>query len=237
MSLLSQQISICFMTNCTYNAPSIKKQKNTIESVYTIFNIKEVLPTFIFIDSKPNKNMLNDYLQNLLTIPHLQNSKVIYTVGLPDGYLKIIENISTPYVLFLEHDWTFTNIEHSLDEILRWFDNDKTVNCVLFNKRNNIIAGDDKKLKNHYNLPLTLTNRQSNNPNIFRVSFAKEIKSQLIKKKERCSIHKMQDNCQGIECEFQNYVGCEPIRIQQFGTHLYGYIGNHNTLNHLDGRS
>ena len=54
-------------------------------------------------------------------------------------------------------------------------DYNNEINCILFNKLNNIVLRFQKIYNTkEYNIPLCLTNRQSNNPNILRISHAKK---------------------------------------------------------------
>ena len=261
-------VTIAFMTNYTLDIPNIEKQKKTIESFYNNLKITKKLETFIFYDEKPlskiegkitlfNKEVYdnysipgNKYIEKLKNINLLKHATFIKTQGLCDGYKKAIELCKTPYLFFLEHDWVFLdNIKHSLQNFVNIMDKNKEINCVLFNKINNSPIYYQKFYKSkQYDIPLLLTNRQSNNPNILRIEHAKKIRYPLIKN-TGCSVHpgieyyyninnmKIPNYCGGIECELCNFCGENENIINILGTYIYGNYGYNPTIIHSDGCS
>ena len=260
-------VTIAFMTNYTLDIPSIEKQKMTIESFYQIFKQTDLLETFIFCDEKPlskiegtitlfNGDKYNDYTipgkkyeECLKNIDLLKHSKFIKTQGLCDGYKKAIELCNTKYLFFLEHDWIFLkNITHTLTELTKIMDDNKEINNILFNKKSNDSQIYDSQIYKSIDLqiPLLLTNRQSNNPNMLRLSHAKEIRTKLIKNTE-CSVHpgieyyyyinnmKLPNYCGGIECELSQYCGEDRNKVKILGTYIYGKRGDKPTIIHSDG--
>jgi len=261
-------VTIAFMTNYTLDIPKSEKQKQTIESFYNNLKITEKLETFIFYDEKPLSKIEgkitlfnnevhdnysipgNKYIENLKNIHLLKHATFIKTQGLCDGYKKAIELCKTPYLFFLEHDWIFLdNITHSLKDFVNIMDKNKEINCILFNKMNNLSRPYQKFYKSkQYYIPLLLTNRQSNNPNILKIEHAKKIRSPLIKN-TGCSVHpgieyyysinnmKMPNYCGGIECELCNFCGENENNINILGTYIYGNYGYKPTIIHSDGCS
>ena len=261
-------VTIAFMTNYTLDIPNAEKQKQTIESFYNNLKITEKIKTFIFYDEKPlskiegeitlfNNEVYdnysipgNKYIENLKNIDLLKHATFIKTQGLCDGYKKAIELCKTPYLFFLEHDWIFLdNITHSLKDFVNIMDKNKEINCILFNKMNNLSRPYQKFYKSkQYNIPLLLTNRQSNNPNILRIEHAKKIRYPLIKN-TGCSVHpgieyyysinnmKIPNYCGGIECELCNFCGENENNINILGTYIYGNYGYNPTVIHSDGCS
>lgn len=261
-------VTIAFMTNYTLDIPNIKKQIQTIESFYNKLKVTEKLETFIFYDEKPLSkihgkitlfnnevydNYLipgNKYIDELKNIDLLKHSTSIKTQSLCDGYKKAIELCKTPYLFFLEHDWIFLdNITHSLKDFVNIMEKNKEINCILFNKMDNLPKYSQKFYKSkNYDIPLLLTNRQSNNPNILRIEHAKKIRYPLIKN-EGCSVHpgieyyyninnmKIPNYCGGIECELCNFCGENENIINTLGTFIYGNYGYNPTVIHSDGCS
>ena len=259
-------ITIAFMTNYTLDIPNIEKQKKTINSFYNKLKVNKKIKTFVFYDEKPlsqikneiklfNGNTYNDYnipgnkyIENLKNIELLKDAMFIKTNGLCDGYKKAIELCNTPYLFFLEHDWIFLdNIIHSLNDFIDVMENNKEINCILFNKINNYTQHYQKFYSSkNYKIPLLLTNRQSNNPNILRIEHAKKIRYPLIKK-SGCSIHKnieysyimnnmkIPNYCGGIECELTEFCNKNNNNIIVLGTYIYGKYGYDKTIIHSDG--
>lgn len=256
-------VTIAFMTNYTLDIPNVEKQKQTIKSFYKILKPKELCPTIIFCDEKPlsqikgefilyNGNKCSDYKKigknyenKLKNIKLLQHSKLVKTTSLCDGYKKAIEMCKTPYLFFLEHDWIFlNNITHTIDDLIKCMDKYSEINCILFNKKSNKILQNQNVKETKYEIPLCLTNRQSNNPNILRIKHAKEVRTKLINS-NGCSIHKgiefyydmksfkIPNYCGGIECELTEY--CNQNNIYKLGTYLYGKLNYSPTIIHTDG--
>ena len=253
------------MTNYTLNIPEVDIQKKTIESFYKIFKIPIKLETIIFCDEKPLSKIKGkitlyngkkydnykvpglEYENNLKKIEQLKDAILIKTNGLCDGYIKAIELCKTKYLFFLEHDWLFlNNIEHTLENLISIMDTNIYINNILFNKKKNINDRNQKIYINKENIPLLLTNRQSNNPNILRIEHANKIRIKLINSKG-CSIHsgieyyyninnmKIPNYCGGIECELCKYCENNIDKIKELGTYLYGKINMNPTITHIDG--
>ena len=93
--------------------------------------------------------------------------------GLKANYLHAIDTVRTPYLLFLEHDWTFRRTV-DLPRLLDAFDRHPFVNYVRFNKQPN----DARFMWDHFvepedrigELQLTRTSGWSNNPHVVRVT-------------------------------------------------------------------
>lgn len=255
-------ITLVFMTNWSWTVPDITKQLRTIQSFYNVFKV-DILPTIIYCDTKPlssiegsfvtsdgvsydnSSEVGNIYVSNLLNIPEFRNARFEFTSSLCDGYLRAL-TCETKYLFFLEHDWFFKeNITHSLGEQIELMNRNQEINCILFNKMSNCVYNSQKIYQVDYQIPMCLTDRQSNNPNILRVSHARQVRAPLISK-DGCSIHpniefnynmgdfQLPNYCGGIECELTNY--CTTVdRVRELGTYLYGSVGMSCTVEHLDG--
>jgi hypothetical protein len=259
-------VTIIFTTNYTLDIPNIDKQQKTIESFYDTFKISEKLPTFIFCDEKPISEIKgeielfngskysdykipgDDYINNLKNIELLKEATIIKTNSLCDGYKQALSLCKTKYLFFLEHDWVFlNNITHNLTELTDIMDKNNEINCILFNKLSNIQL-DFQIFYNskNYEIPLLLTNRQSNNPNLLRVDHAKKFRNPIIKS-DGCSVHpglnhhycinnmKVPSYCGGIECELCDLCGNDENKVKLLGTYLYGELNKKPTIIHSDG--
>lgn len=256
-------VTIAFMTNYTLDLPNIDKQNQTIETFYDIFKPDNLLPTLIFCDEKPlskidgefilysgvkcnnYKNVGQEYEDNLLNLKLLKHADLIKTQSLCDGYKKAIELCKTPYLFFLEHDWIFLkNITHTLSQLTTLMDQHSEINCILFNKMHNTPFDFQTIDYKNYTIPLCLTNRQSNNPNLLRIDHALNVRYKLIKN-EGCTVHPsikykfpsglvLPSHCGGIECELCEYCNSDE-RIKILGTYIYGYVNMDPTIVHTDG--
>ena len=259
-------VTIAFMTNYTLDIPNISKQELTINSFYKIFNQNTILNTFIFCDEKPlsqiegpiylyNGEVYNDYTipgkkyeENLKNIELLKHSTFVKTNGLCDGYKKAIEMCNTKYLFFLEHDWIFLeNITHSLSQLVELMDDNNEISNILFNKLSNTETSFQKfYTSKNFDIPLLLTNRQSNNPNLLRIEHANKIRYPFIKN-SGCSIHpgiefyyninnmKLANYCGGIECELCEFCKEDIEKVKILGTYIYGVSGYTPTVIHSDG--
>jgi hypothetical protein len=264
--MISEKVTVAFMTNYSLSIPEVEIPRETIQSFYETLKIDGRLKTHIFCDSKPlseigapvtlyNGSTSGDhletgrvYLERLSSIDQFRDCPIVMTRGLVDGYLKAIELCQTPFLFFLEHDWSFSEeIGHSLLELCEWMDSDPKINCILFNKKNNSPCLGQEKVEPHPSLPLCLTNRQSNNPNLLRVSNAKKWRMPLLKA-PGCKVHpgllffynfcgqtRIPHYCGGIECELTQFASRDPNHVALLGTYLYGRTGQGPTVNHLDG--
>jgi len=256
-------VTIAFMTNYTLDIPNIIKQKDTIESFYKIFKPSGNIEINIFCDEKPlskieeeftlfNGDRYNDYkipgdeyIKKLKEIDYFKDAKIIKTKSLCDGYIKAVNMCKTNYLFFLEHDWLFLdNINHTINDLVKFLDNNKEINSILFNKIRNSPLNWQTITPLRKEIPICLTNRQSNNPNILRISHAKEIRLPLIKP-EGCSVHKevqfykmpgfnLPHSCGGIECELSEWCNSKE-KVNILGTVIYGRKGYNPTVVHSDG--
>ena len=91
--------------------------------------------------------------------------------GLQRNFTAAIENIGTPYILWVEHDWQFLPPGVDLAGVVRAFERYPEINMVRFNKRRNTIAGFDflmEKETNAEGIDLIRTPAYSNNPQVVR---------------------------------------------------------------------
>ena len=103
-------MKVCIFTNSTRNAPNLYPLSETVESFKNTFGDATFI---VYLDKNPCVDSYKDYKNNLK-----QKYVVRDTEGLADGFIKAITENDDDYLFMLEHDWSFQNINHSLDEIL-----------------------------------------------------------------------------------------------------------------------
>lgn len=170
--------------------------------------------------------------------------------GLISTIKNSLDKIRTPYFLFLEHDWVFINKSAiDFDSVLEAFDSHDYVNAVWFSKDDNIMRGFDiaedvNKKATPFSVeerideaPLITTVRWSNNPAIFRTPKMKEWFAKYI---DNPYVGISHQGCYNVEetmiREYRNTITSnkwEDIR-DQWGTYLYGKIGEGPFVAHLD---
>jgi hypothetical protein len=97
---------------------------------------------------------------------------VVHNYGLQKIMIDMVEKISTPYMMFLEHDWQFQDSFIDIYRLIRLFDHYKQINYVRFNKRENGISNYDfimEKETLFSDMDLIRTVSHSNNPFIVRI--------------------------------------------------------------------
>jgi tetratricopeptide (TPR) repeat protein len=170
----------------------------------------------IFIDPNPNKNDLDLYLNELKKI----TNNVYVTESLVDGYKQSVELSDSDYCFQLEFDWVFNeNIKHSIIEIMNLM-HKNNLNHFRFNKRNNIVAGWDKSLKEHKDvINYCESNNISNNPHIInRQNYLEIVKDFDYNIK----------GSKGIE---------EVLNKKNYKSYIYGGLNYPNTITHIRNRN
>jgi hypothetical protein len=95
----------------------------------------------------------------------------LFGAGLQKVVASVLRDISSAYVLMLEHDWEFLPPAVDLEAILDLFENNPRIHLIRFNKRRNRISNFDFLLERETQIdgiPLTRTSAYSNNPHILR---------------------------------------------------------------------
>lgn len=224
---------------------------------YLLYSLPDVLLKCRFIinydvtDSQNTKQNRYD-LEHFFKNNHLNlNVSIFYSnCGLICSYKNSLEKIKTKYMLFLEHDWVFLK-KNDIDfnNVISAMKNNQFINAVWFSKDDNVLRGFD--IENDVdNIPtpfelekrveecnLVTTCRWSNNPVIFRTEKLKYWFDEILN---------TQSNEHGARCRFVEdcmisyYRGViknnkwENIR-DEWGTFLYGDIGEGPFVAHLDG--
>lgn len=203
-------------TNCSEYAPSISIIKETFLSFLTHFGMPKEIG--VYLDPHPFTERYEEYKKNL---EEYFNVKVVETNGLADGYLKSLKDTKEDYIFQLEYDWSFQNINHSMDEILKLMKETGIYN-FRFNKSTYTPLNYKSKYctlanqKEHNGIKYIETDCMSNNPHIIDRKFylahiAKHIKPELGKSF-------------GLE---------EILNCREFRSNVYGEFGDEPCVKHL----
>jgi len=136
--------------------------------------------------------------------------------------------VETPYFLFWEHDWVFTENAtfDSLNYLLDIMDNNPSMNYIRFNKRANSPVLGDKKFFNQTQFDgqgFVHIKNWSNNPHICRKSFWDETPMEVLKHKVVNPKHMSTENDLTTNC------------TADWGCYLYGTQHHHSSVEHLNG--
>ena len=199
-------------------------------------------------DSSTEKVRLNaffrDYEKNInLTLSYGYG-------GLISSLESVMEQVTTPYFIFLEHDWVFLK-KDNIDflNLMNAFNNHDFINAVWFAKDDNTMRGfeiardvddittpfDREDRVNEVNLVTTC--RWSNNPVMFRLSKLKEWYYNIIKNEHVGIVHQAQQNIEEtIIPHYRNIISKNKWRDirDDWGTFLYGALNEGPYVGHTD---
>jgi GR25 family glycosyltransferase involved in LPS biosynthesis len=200
------------------------------------------------LEPNAKKVMLSAFFRD---VKHSMNTSVSFSYGgLISSIDNIIEQIRTPYFVFLEHDWVFLKKDSiDFDKLLTVFNIHNFVNAVWFAKDNNNVRAfeitDDIdgsttpfiKEERVNECDLVTTCRWSNNPVIFRVSKFKEWFYGIIKNEHTGKTSQGSHNVEETMIPFYREIikerGWNNVR-DEWGTFLYGNIGEGPYVGHTD---
>lgn len=170
--------------------------------------------------------------------------------GLISSIKNVLEKITTPYFIFLEHDWVFLEKDRiNFDGLLNTFINHNFVNAVWFNKDDNQMRGFEIATDiNNQVVPfgpenriresdLIVSCRWSNNPAMFRTDkfkywFETMINNEHVGKVNQGS-HNVEENMITTYREIISKNNWDSIK-DDWGTFLYGKIGDSAYVGHTD---
>jgi GR25 family glycosyltransferase involved in LPS biosynthesis len=173
------------------------------------------------------------------------------TGGSLSSFDNLLKKITTPFFIFLEHDWVFLN-ENKIDflTLLEVFKKHNFINAVWFSKDDNIsrdseISEDKNKNvtpfeleKRVEELKLVTTCRWSNNPVMFRTSKMRFWFEEIVKKQtDGFIINGLQSIEETLIYKYRKEISeheWEEIR-DNWGTFLYGNIGDGPFVAYTDG--
>jgi hypothetical protein len=168
-------LTIVTTTHLIPSAPSVWILRKTLHSLRRRMQVSGCEHRIYYdAPSLPNSRHAA-YLDNLKVLAASHGLEVLVRPGsgLKANYLHAVDTVQTPYMLFLEHDWTFRR-DVDLPRLLQVLERHAFVNYVKFNKK----ANDARFMWDHFvepedrvaELPLTRTSGWSNNPHIARLS-------------------------------------------------------------------
>ena len=104
---LSDQLTVVITTHILPTAPSTHIIEECINSIKKQFKGINKCKFLVFCDVKNIEEWASkEYISNLSKINGIDINIEINS-GLKQNYIKAIENINTPFMLFCEHDWAF----------------------------------------------------------------------------------------------------------------------------------
>lgn len=199
-------------------------------------------------DTNTEKFKLNAYFRDVRSD---LNVTLSYGFG---GLISTIETtmneIKTPYFIFLEHDWVFLEKDNiKFVNLIEAFDNHNFINAVWFAKDDNTMRGfeiardiDDvttpfERESRVDEVDLVTTCRWSNNPVMFRLTKLKEWFYEIIKNEHVGKTHQGQFNVEEtIIPYYRKEISenkWESIR-DNWGTFLYGDLNEGPYVGHTD---
>jgi GR25 family glycosyltransferase involved in LPS biosynthesis len=170
--------------------------------------------------------------------------------GLISSVQNILEKVTTPYYIFLEHDWVFLKKDNiDFDGLVNAFNNNDFINAVWFSKDDNSMRGFDIAVDSEgITTPfekesrVTETNlitacRWSNNPVMFRTDKMKDWFNNIIKNEHIGVIHQAQQNIEETMIPYYRNVisnnKWSDIK-DEWGTFIYGDIDEGPYVGHTD---
>ncbi len=183
------------------------------------------------------------YARNLEEFAESQDFelKIFHAKGLLAVMTEALGTMTTPYVMFMEHDWRFQR-RVPLARILSLFDRDPSINYVKFNKRENAVAGWDFLLEQetrNTGMPLIRAMSFSNNPFIARVGPLRHRWLPLCLNDTICRTHDLSGTSFGVEHSLFKHQLADVRKLgftsahARWGTYIYGRIGDPAAVVHL----
>jgi hypothetical protein len=171
----ASRLTVVTTTHLIPSAPSVWILRRTVASLRARLNVRDCEHR-VYYDAPETSSPRHDaYLENLRALCLKLGLTLLVRPqsGLKANYLHAVDTVQTPYLLFLEHDWTFRR-SVDLPTLLDVFDRHPYVHYVKFNRK----ANDSRYMWDHFvepedrvaELPLTRTSCWSNNPHVVRVS-------------------------------------------------------------------
>jgi len=205
----------------------------------------------IYYDHNPN---IENPILPLIHYFYNRNNTITYDIkfvkyGLIDAVKTCLEDITTPYFMFLEHDWVFLKKDNiNFKSIINAFDKYNFIHSVYLNKDNNVMRGfeicqDVTGQTTPYELEervkeinLITTCRWSNNPAIHRTSKYKEWYNTYLASVHNNVGHGQHDVEEVMIPTYRDIISKSKwIDIRDsWGTYLYGNIGDGPYVGHTD---
>lgn len=136
MMNINKKLTVVLTTHILPSAPSTHIIEECINSIREKFEGINECVFKVYCDVKnPKEWATKEYLNNLKQI---NNIEIIINPnsGLKINYLQALNEATTPYILFSEHDWQFLH-KVKTTNIIECLDKNSFINFIRFNKRNN----------------------------------------------------------------------------------------------------
>ena len=226
--------------------PGTKLVQTTYDSMLKVFGseIKECPKILIYDrkhDSEPDERV---YRENLLTFASTNgfNLLEIHRGGLLHNMATAIEEIQTPYILWVEHDWKFLPPGIDLAEMVNALNRHRFISMIRFNKRRNAVAGFDFLMAQENavdKIDLIRTSAYSNNPQLVRTEKLRDHWLPLCRADSVAQKYDLSSTAFGIEQPlFKNIIhgirqsGFEAAHAR-WGTYIYGRVNDPPRIQHL----
>lgn len=251
---LQASLTLLMVTHCTkklkrfemLSPPSCGLVTTTYGSLIEVFGDEiSRCPKVLCYDAAPICSALEiEYSRSLERFVHQQGFQLYRFpgIGLFNVLNRAISMVTTPYILFVEHDWLFQGPGIRLSAIVDLMDRHPNMHSVRFNKRDNYINGQDyivHVVESQESIPVLRTSAFSNNPGIIRTEKLKEEWLPMCERALDRVCGKMGGTAFGIEeILFRRQV--KSIRCQgfdkaheQWGTFIFGGAGAPRRIVHL----
>lgn len=139
-------LTIVVTTNpCKSWSPSTSLIERVINQ--PVFESLKLAKWLICCDVVDNQHTYYQNLKKLTNLP--KHTSILHNTpkkrGLKWSFIRSSESITTPYVIFLEHDWLFQQ-DINWHEIVDVLDLNPQINKISFNKRNNVVMKPNEKV-------------------------------------------------------------------------------------------
>lgn len=215
--------------------------ESTIKKLYEFLGTTDICH-YISLDHDTNDEGSCVYLDNLNKLPvdYPNINLIVTTTGIRQSIFNLINAVQTEYFLWFEHDWHFQR-DVNLIDLLQLMDDEKHINYIRFNKRNNIVFNCDSQLVersfniNNKTIYLCGTNGWSNNPYLGRTDNWKTVWMQFLK--NNLGIQHIT-----IELELQNEYRRQILEdsfesvLQKWGVYIYDRLGAPQSVHHVNGK-
>lgn len=244
MPKMRDDITVLTTTHFVKSCPSTRLLQETLSSFAEASGPLHLRHLISYDMPKACSDMHLQYLKNIRSLRDQYGRNVevssVNQLGLFGSFLHLIEQVDTPYLIFLEHDWIFREVI-SLKQLLHVFNKYDFVKHVRFNKRSNIARRCDIRVEPEpriSELALTRTWCFSNNPYMARTELIRDQCLPIIQGR-RQRYRGSRGIEQPVDRTIKRQVGTEGFDVthQRWGTYLYGSVKAPPTVQHLDGNA
>ena len=239
-SRLSNRLTVVTTTHLLPSAPSTYILERTVRSLRGRLGVAECEHLIYYDAPKGGGERHLKYVRNLERLCEKYGLQLLMreAVGLKGNYLHAVDTVTTPYLLFVEHDWHFCR---SIDVValLDVFDKYEFVNIVRLNKRGNdwhvgwdhIVEPEDRIAE----VQLTRTSSWSNNPHIVRLAKWRHDWRAIVGEDPGHGADGIEDKLYWAYGKDIFTEGFRPAH-EKWGSFLWGPINQRPVIRHTNGR-